>query len=385
MIAITTALRKISNIRKKIAIIQGGARAGKTYAILLLLIDYALTNQNKRIGIFSFSYPHLQRGAINDFLQILKELQLFNKDNFNATKHIYKFDSGTSFEFITADQVGNVLGTQFDFTFVNECRLMPFEYFNQILMRTITRCYADFNPTSKFYIHDLIKRKDCEFLKLTYKDNEACPSGIIDEFKNIAELAKTSNYWANYAKVYLYGEIGGSVDAVFPDWRVAKIPDQAKMVSIGIDFGFTNDETAIIAVYYADNAYYLKELAFGKMMRTTAIANNIMQYSVPVFCDAAEPRTIDELNTLLKKRRCHGVKFNIIESINRINEEIIYIEQSSSGLMDEQMNYIYKRDKFTGELTNDPIGINNHRMDASRYGLCGYFSNKKRGVYQKNF
>lgn len=385
MLTITTSLRKISRLNKRICIIQGGARAGKTYSILLLIIDYCLTYSNKRVAIFSFSYPHLRRGAINDFVAIMKELGLYNENHHDKTAHVYNFPNGSKIEFITADKSGNIQGTQYHITFVNEGRLINFDVFNQILLRSILKCYIDFNPTTRYYVHDLISRPDADFLKLTYKDNERCPKAIIDEMNQICELAKTSSYWANYKRVFVDGDIGGNIDQVFPDWKIIKeVPSEAKLVAIGVDFGFTNSQTAVVAIYYANNSYYIKELAYSTMMRTDKIAEVIKQYNCPVYCDEAEPRTIDELNSLLKSKRCRGVKYGLIESIDLISRQNIFVTANSSNILNEQMNLMYERDKYTGELTNNVIGTD-HAIDAIRYGICGHLKFKRYGIYQKSF
>jgi phage terminase large subunit len=53
MIQQTTALRKIATLKKRIWVIQGGQGAGKTFSILIFLIDYASRNSNKEIFIAS--------------------------------------------------------------------------------------------------------------------------------------------------------------------------------------------------------------------------------------------------------------------------------------------------------------------------------------------
>jgi len=385
MLYITTALKKIAACNKKIVIVQGGARAGKTMAILMLMIDYLVQHSERKGAVFSFSYPHLKRGAITDSLKIIKEIGQYKNFAYNKTDKTYVFENGSQLQFITADNIQNVQGVQYDITFANEARYISQDMINQIILRAIYRCYIDFNPTNKFYVHELLAiRDDCEFIKLTYKDNEACPKEIVEELERIDRLSNTSSYWKNYAKVFVHGEIGGSIDAVFPDWRsVDKVPANAKLVCVGVDFGFMNDVTAIVAVYYKDDSFIVDELAYRTRMLTKDIADVVKDYQCPIYCDGAEPRTIVELNIALKSNRAQGVKFKISESIDIINRQVIYVTSHSTNIQTEQMNYVYRRDKFTGELTNEPIDANNHAMDAIRYAICGHL--QKKYTYIKNF
>lgn len=385
MLYITTALKRIASVNKKLVVVQGGARAGKTMAILMLIVDYCIKHENRTVGIFSHSYPHLKRGAIDDFIKICKEVGVYRTFAFNKQEKIFNFPNETKVYFITADTIADIQGMQFDITFINEARYVKFDFFNQVLSRTMARCYVDFNPTQRFYIHDVVAmRPDADFIKLTYKDNEACPKAIKEELEYIDTIAHTSSYWSNYARIFVHGEIGGSIDAVFPDWKsIKEIPSTAKLVSVGVDFGFTNDVTAIVAIYYNDDSYIIDEVAYKTRMFTDAIAETLSGYKCNIYCDNAEPRTIAELQRLLKSQRVQGVKFGISESIDIINRLNVFVTYKSTNIQVEQQNYVYKRDKYTGELTNEPIGTNNHAMDAIRYGLCGYLT--KKYVYQKNF
>lgn len=381
---ITTSLRKISHMDGRLRIVQGGARAGKTFAIMLLLVNHAITHANQRIGIFSFSYPHLKRGAMLDFVKIMESLGIFQENRFNRSDRIYKFDNKSTIEFLNADSFHKIQGTQYDVTFVNECRHVSFEFFNQLQMRTIRTCFVDFNPTTKFYVHEYIGKDKVSFLKLTYEDNEMCPSGIIEEFERIKDLAKTSKYWSNYAKIFVYGEIGGSIDIVYPDWTyVEEIPEHARLIGIGVDFGFTNDVTAIVAIHYADGFNYVQELAYKKGMLTKHIAAVLFPFiNVPIYCDNAEPRLREELKGLLKRQNIFGVKFKINESIQFTQQQPIRVLYSAENTIKEHQEYVFIRDKFTGELTNNPIGTDNHAMDAIRYAINGKF-NTKQVIYQK--
>lgn len=389
MLAITTALKKISRqLRKpdkRIYIVQGGMRAGKTYAILLLIIDYALKRKGQRIGIFSHSYPHLRRGVIYDFVRIMRELERYDENKFNKSSNIYTFPTGTTIEFITTDNVASLHGTQFDIAFVNEAIYVDRESFNRIMF-TSKKLIVDYNPTRKFYVHDLIGRDDVTFQKLTYIHNELCPDVVVNELERIKQLASTNTYWANYYRIYGEGEIGNSIDSVYPDWKYVNfLPVNAELKSLGVDFGFTNDVTAIVAIYYADGIYYLNEVAYETGLTTAKIADYIKDFPCPIYADNAEPRLIAELKQLLHRQNIYGVKYKRHESIDYLKSLEICVLITSKNIMNEHQNYMYIRDKYTGELTNEPVGTNDHAMDAIRYGIVGLHENSNRGKYVTTF
>lgn len=77
----TTAVKKILALKKRLKIIQGGSSAGKTIAVLLILIDRAQSEKGKLFSVVSESMPHLKRGAIRDFLSIMEGHNYFKEES----------------------------------------------------------------------------------------------------------------------------------------------------------------------------------------------------------------------------------------------------------------------------------------------------------------
>ena len=100
----TTALNKLRELDKRIRIVKGGTSAGKTICILLILINDAITNKGKEISVVSESIPHLRRGALKDFLAILKGLNRYKDTQFNKSTLKYTFTNGSYIEFFSTDQ-----------------------------------------------------------------------------------------------------------------------------------------------------------------------------------------------------------------------------------------------------------------------------------------
>ena len=177
----TTATKKLLKLTKRIRGIAGGTSASKTISILLWLIDYAQSSQNEIISVVSESFPHLKRGAIRDFLDIMEKHDYFKEARWNKTDYTYTFETGSKIEFFSADQPGKVRGPRRDVLFINEANNISYETFTQLEIRTKKIVWLDWNPISLFWFYEEIKdKRDCDFVILTYKDNEALEQTVID-------------------------------------------------------------------------------------------------------------------------------------------------------------------------------------------------------------
>lgn len=250
----TTALRKIRALKKRIRIVQGGTSAGKTYDILLDELNEAIMQNGILTTIMSDTMPNLRHGAMRDFLKICHETNVWDVAEWNSTYSTLTLPNRSIIEFYSADSE-DALGARRDRLFINEANRITKEAFDQLEVRTEQKITLDFNPVNQFWAHDLLKRPDVDFVKLNYLDNEALSQNII----NALELRKgdgTSNWW----RVYGLGEIGSLEGNVYEGWiPVDDIPQTAVLKRYGVDFGFSNDPTAVVAVYEdEDESLYLK-------------------------------------------------------------------------------------------------------------------------------
>jgi phage terminase large subunit len=367
-VIITTAIRKIEALKKRIKIIQGGTSAGKTYGILPILITKAATYPKTEISVVAETIPHLRRGALKDFLRIMKDTGRYFDERFNKSLLRYEFANGSYIEFFSADDSSKLRGARRDVLYINECNNVTFESYNELAIRTKKAIYLDFNPANEFWVHTELKdEQDSDFLILTYKDNEALDNSIVQQIEKNRLKAETSAYWSNWWRVYGLGEIGMLEGVIFSNWKTIDIlPKEANLIGIGLDFGYTNDPTAIIEIYNYNGTRIINELKYQTGMLNSDIANALPKH-VPVYADSSEPKSIEEIKRygITIKGVTKG-KDSINYGIDVMQRNEYLVTSNSTNLIKELRAYCWDTDK-QGTRLNKPIDTNNHGIDALRY------------------
>jgi phage terminase large subunit len=364
----TTAINKILALKKRIKIVQGGTSAGKTYGILPILIDKACKQPNTEISVVSESIPHLRRGALRDFLKIMKSTQRFVDERYNKSLLKYEFANGSFIEFFSADDSSKLRGGRRNILYINECNSVSFESFNELSIRTKDEVFLDYNPTAEFWVQtELEGQEDAEKIILTYKDNEALDKGIIDQIEKNIKKAETSNYWRNWVRVYVDGEMGQLEGIVFSNWQpIDTIPNEARLIGIGVDFGYTNDPTSIIEVYKMNETRILNEVTYQTGLLNSDIAK-ILPRDVPVYADSAEPKSIADISRFgITIKGVTKGRDSINYGIDVMQRENYLVTSQSTNLIKELRSYCWDTDK-TGKRLNKPIDNFNHAIDAVRY------------------
>jgi len=368
MFQVTTAIRKIYSLEKRVKIIQGGTSAGKTFGILPVLIDKCAREKGLEVSVVAETIPHLRRGALKDFLKIMRWTGRYVEDRFNATLLRYEFANGSTMEFFSADNASKLRGARRDVLYINECNNVTFDAYLELSIRTKKEIYLDFNPANEFWVHTELKDEpDADFIILTYKDNEALDESIVRQIEKNRDKASTSNYWANWWRVYGLGEVGMLEGVIFDNWKeIDKLPDDARLVGIGLDFGYTNDPTAAIEVYNWNGKRIVNEIVYRTGMLNSDIAK-ILPSSVTIYADSSEPKSIDEIRRFGKtiKGVTKGAD-SIRYGIDVMQRQEYLVTKQSTNLIKELRAYCWDVDKQGVRLKN-PAGGNDHAIDALRY------------------
>ena len=368
---LTTSTKKLAKLNKRIRAVCGGTSAGKTISIMQILISKAIDDKRPTLtSVVSESFPHLKKGAMRDFKNIMQEHNYWDDRDWNATDSIYTFQSGSKIEFFSADQPSKVRGPRRERLYINECNNVDYEAFDQLEVRTNIEVWLDWNPTYEFwfYTNVLNNRDDIDFITLTYKDNEGLPENIV---KSI-EMRKSNKQWW---RVYGEGKLGEVEGRIYTGWQTLdEIPFEARLEGYGLDFGYTNDPTAIVAVYYYNGGYILDEKCYRKGMSNRDIADllNSLPYGL-VVADSAEPKSIDDIKSYgvaIVAADKSGTKSKpyLKTSIGHVQDQKISVTKGSTNLIREYRRYLWKVDK-DGRALNEPDGGYDHALDAARYKL----------------
>lgn len=369
---------------------RGGARSGKTISALQLLVLLALNDKTQTItSVVSESLPHLKRGAIRDFISVMKEENLWDDKSWNKTDFIYTFPSGSIIEFFGADVPGKLQGPARDRLFINEANRVEWESARQLMVRTAGVVIYDYNPSSPFWGTDEIPKRDrYTLVHTTYKDNQFLP----DEVRREIEANKGSGNWW---RVYGLGLIGQVEGQVFNFKVVDTMPEPAGFIETwGMDFGFTNDPTTVIRtlVHTGRKEIYADQLIWQTGMTNPEIANALKDLGIQrpgngpiVWADCAEPKSIEEVSACGVNVRGCDKKTAVREQIQALQSWTIYVTRRSVDLINEGRKYLFKQ-RPDGTYTNEPIDFFNHGIDALRYAtFTGVIMQSQRGTYTLGF
>jgi phage terminase large subunit len=354
----------------------GGTSSSKTYSLIQLLI-FLGTKRKYTISVVSETMPHLRKGAMKDFLDIMKNHGYYNERFHNKSDNVYQLGHG-KIEFFSADTPGKVHGPRRDILYVNEAINVPWPIYEQMDIRTNVCTFIDFNPCAEFWAHDNLQPgknekgedKKIVWIHSTYKDNQYLPEKVI---KGIEAKQFTFPEWW---KVYGLGEIGRLEGVIYDNWKqVPEIPKDAKRLGFGLDFGFTNDPTAVVEVFLQDGQLWVKEVFYGTGMTNRDISIKLEQNGVvkgidEIWADGAEPKSIKELKDagwLIRGAKKGSGSVNY--GINVVKQYTVNITSDSLNVIRDFRYYKWQKDKISGKPINKPERAFKHSPDALAY-LC---------------
>lgn len=356
---------------KRFIINQGGSRSSKTYSICQLLIIWALTNPNKIISIVRKSFPSLRGSVMRDFLEVMRDLELYNQNDHNKTENIYKFSNGSQIEFFAVDDEQKLRGRKRDILWANEANELDFEEFNQLNMRTSEKLIFDFNPSENFHwLYQLIEREGSILIHSTYKDNPFLAEAQVKEIEDLIKIDE------GYYRIYALGEKSSGKTTIYTHWKT--YDDKPEGQSIwGLDFGY-NHPTSLIEVIWDTNRASVREVIYESGLTSGDLINKMNELNIPkgdeIICDGARPEIIEEL-----KRAKYNAKVAdkaVKAGIDSVKSTELYIHKESINTIKEIQSYKWKSN---GDIILDePVKLYDDAMDAMRYAIHWWKKKSKR-------
>lgn len=356
---------------------QGSSRSGKTYNTLLWLIVYTYNHKDTKVSVVRATLPALKGSVLMDFKDIMTKLGIWNENSFNKTELIYTFPNKSVFEFFSCDSEQKLRGRKRDILFVNEANELTQIMWQQLKMRTTKFAILDYNPSfsDDHWICSVNQEEKTYHFITTFQDNiQNLEQPIIDEIESLRH--KNPTLW----KIYGEGKQAIVEGLVFPNFEtIAEIPTQIDKTFVGIDYGYTNDPTAIVEVGIEGENIYIREIAYQTHLMTNEIAQILKQQGKKVISESADPRMIDELAragvNIVPVQKYKG---SIEAGIAKMQTMKIHITKDSTNVIKEFKNYTYEKNR-EGKYLNTPIDMFNHAIDATRYVVLTTVMTRKVG------
>lgn len=352
---------------------QGGSRSSKTYSILQLIIVLCLKNANLKVSVVRETFPALRSSVLRDFIEILKNMDIYDQQQHSKTEHTYSFRNGSMVEFFSTDSDQKIRGRKRDLLYMNEGNEIPFDVYNQLVMRTSGKVMIDFNPSdTDHYLYELIEQDDAKLIKSTYKDNVFLSEEQKEYIENLINVDE------NYYKIYALGERPTSTTRIYSHFKHYDIePQQFDDISYGLDFGFTHP-TALVQVKYRGNQVFVKELIYQSGLTSMDMITKFNEMgidrSVSLYCDSARPEIIQELQRNGYYKAVAANK-NVKPGIDRIKSLEVFIDVSSHNIWRESRNYNWR--VLKDNITEEPVKLNDDAMDAMRYAIYSHMKSVK--------
>lgn len=361
----------VKNSGARFRIHQGGTRSGKTYAICQYIV-YLLTTSKEplTISIIRKTLPALKGSVQRDLISILEQTNLYWLGEHNKSENTFRYN-GHLIEFLSVDEPQKIRGRKRNIAYLNEANELLLEDFRQINMRCTDYLILDFNPSDPVHwiYEELIPRNDCETWITTYKDNKFLSPELVNEIERMRE--RDPDYWR------VYGDGKRAVFSkrqIFSNWSFKSINDFPEFddVILGLDYGYSNDPTAICEVYKRGSEIYLHEICYKTGMTNEDIVNLIKEKGherTLIVAESAEPKSNDYLKKsgLWVKPAVKG-QGSINAGISLMKEFDITVSNQSHNFKTEALSYYWQELK-DGTIINKPVDKLNHLMDAARYAI----------------
>lgn len=350
---------------------QGGSRSSKTYSLCQMIIVYCLTNPGKVVSIVRKSFPSLRASVLRDFIEVMRDLNLYKLSDHHKTENMYNFPNGSAIEFFSVDDEQKLRGRKRDILWANEANELSFEEFNQLNMRTTDKLIFDFNPSdNENWLYDLINRDESRLIKSTYLDNPFLADDIVKEIENLINVDE------NYYKIYALGEKPIPITRIYTHFnQYDTITEPIIDTVYGLDFGY-NHPSVLIKVDMTDSGYYCEEIIYQQFLTSGDLVSLFNQHGIDrnkyIYADYSRPEIITDL-----RRAGYNIKEankEVKAGINTVKSNKVYIHKSSVNTLREYKMYSWKTNKE--QILDEPIKLNDDSMDALRYAIHSHQKKK---------
>ena len=372
----TISYKHIEDCPTRVCHLVGGSRSGKTYAALQWLIVQALQNK-ELVTIVRKTIPSLKRTVMKDFKDLMQTMGIWNENDFNISDRTYTFYNDSQIQFISTDNAEKLRGVKSNILWIEEASEVDSESYLQLQIRTTGKIILSYNPTVSPW-HWLREMVDCTRYFTSYKDNPYLEKSVI---RALEDLKHTNiKAW----QVYTKGEYTTNDKAIFEFELVEWLPDEAEFVAWGMDFGYANDNNALVSLWKLNgNELYILEHCYEKGMVTNEIVDMLKKAvsgNEERWADSSEPRLIEEIRRAgFNIKPVTKGKDSINFGIGVLQNYKIKIPKSCQNLINEFYSYEWETDRF-GKILDRPVDFNNHLLDAARYVAMMKLSQKATAI-----
>jgi phage terminase large subunit len=355
---------------------EGSSRSSKTVSLSQLFSLYIPFKEKKTISIVSPSLPHLKRGARRDFLNELQKAKMYKDELFNKTDQVYSYPNGSYVEFFGVEDASKVHGPSRDILWINEANLISQDTYKQLAIRTNETIFLDYNPADEYsWVYEVADKEGNKVIHSTYKNNlENLSKEIIEEIESLQYADK--NLW----NVYGLGLRGTSTETIYTHWKIIDYMPLCDETFYGLDFGY-NNPSALIKIGVREGAVYAEEIFYETKLTTNDLTEAIKIYGITrsseIFCDAAEPKTIEEIKRMGLNAK--PAEKSVYDGIQKVKSMPLYITRGSTNLLKEIKSYKWKTDN-EGHALDEPVKFMDHALDALRYGVYTKLNRRKKVI-----
>ena len=342
----------------------GGSRSSKTWSLCQCVVLWGLQNPNKVVSIVRKTLPALKSSVFRDFLEVLKDLNLYDPDALRLGDLTYTFPNGTMVEFFSVDDQQKIRGRKRDLCWINECNDISYEDFQQLALRTSFKLVIDMNPSSPDgWFYELPEEKTVTITS-TYRDNPFLNQETIDQI----ESYKHSD--PDYYTIFALGQRCFSSENVYPQWEICERPEYLTEYIYAVDWGY-NHPTALIKIWYSfdKREVWVEEEIYESNLTSVDVVRLMKEREIDqsrtIVAEVARP----EINADLKR---HGYSLvnaekNVVDGILCVKSFRVMLSPEAENLQKENYNYRWK--KVDGRPIEVPIKLWDDGLDALRYGV----------------